>query len=81
MRSPQPPITNQEEYEGYRVAAERLRQLMLPHEQALWQATQQKPADQRHIDEIRGHLAHLYSLFQDIQDQITAYEAKQPRSA
>ncbi|HEY7834239.1 MAG TPA: hypothetical protein VIG30_11760 [Ktedonobacterales bacterium] len=81
MRRPQPPSTNQWEYECYRAAAERLRQMMLPHERDLWHATQQHPADQSRIDAIRSHLAHLYSLFQDIQDQITAYEAKQPRSA
>jgi hypothetical protein len=81
MRSPQPPITNQEEYDGYRAAAERLRQMMLPHEQELWQATHQQPVDQQRVDQIRGHLGHLYHLFQDIQDQIRAYEARQQRSA
>ena len=70
MRSPQPPITNQEEYQGYRAAAERLRQMMVPHEQELWQATHHQSPDQSRIDQIRGHLRHLYQMFQDIQEQI-----------
>jgi len=81
MRSPQPPITTQEEYHGYLAAAERLRRMMLPHEQDLWQLSHKALIDQAKVDAIRGHLAHLYRMFQDIHDQIRIYEASQQQTA
>ena len=75
MHSPQPSITSQEEYHGYLAAAERLRRMMLPHEQDLWHMSHKAPIDQAKVDAIRGHLAHLYRIFQDIHEQIRVYEA------
>jgi len=54
MKTTQPPITNDQEYAGYRAGAEQLRQMIERHESDLMVERQKAVPDMRLIDQIRA---------------------------
>jgi uncharacterized protein (DUF2164 family) len=73
MKTTQPPITNDEELSGYRMAADQLRQMIERHESDLMAERQKDTVDMQLLDQIRYQLHHLYGYYQGIQDAIAVY--------
>ncbi len=80
MKTTQPPITNDQEYAGYRAGAERLRQMIGRHEGDLMIERQRGAPDMQRIDQIRYQLHHLYGYYRGIQDAVEAYHRRQQRA-
>jgi len=78
MKTTQPPITNDQEYAGYRAGAEQLRQMIERHEGDLMIERQRGAPDMQRIDQIRYQLHHLYGYYRGIQDAVEAYHRRQP---
>jgi len=74
MKTTQPPITNDEELSGYRIAADQLRQMIERHESDLMAERQKNTVDMQLLDQIRYQLHHLYGYYQGIQDAIATYQ-------
>ncbi len=77
MKTTQPPITNDQEYAGYRAGAEQLRQMIERHEGDLMIERQRGAPDMQRIDQIRYQLHHLYGYYRGIQDAVEAYHRQQ----
>ena len=73
MKTTQPPITNDQEFAGYRASAEHLREMIDRHERDLTTERQRTPLDKERLDQIRYQLLHLYGYYRGIQDAIEVY--------
>lgn len=73
MRDTQPPITNQEEYEGYQAGLARLNEVCADRERQLFAAS----GDPERLENARDALNHIYNRRQGIIDAIADYERRQ----
>jgi len=70
MRDTQPPITTQEEYDGYKAGLARINAVCADREQQLFEAR----TDPEQLENARDALQHIYNRRQGILDAIAAYE-------
>ncbi len=79
MRSAQPPITSEEEYQGYQHGRDTLTKVVQEREQRLIEAL--ASGDETLIEARRFELLHVLSDRQAIIDAIKRYEQRIPQSA
>jgi hypothetical protein len=72
MHDTQPPITNDEEYAGYKAGLERLNAVCADREQRLFEVRD----DPARLEGARAALFHIYRRRQGINDAIADYERK-----
>ena len=77
MRDVQPPITNDEQYRGYKLAFEKLTKVVEAREQVLFE----NRANPDRIEAARSDLLNILRKRQGILDALRAYEQSHQQSA